>query len=141
MNLSDNFTLEEMVFSKTARDNNIDNTPDDGVINNLKSLCLNLLEPLRFRLGKPIHILSGYRCRELNETVGGVGNSKHLYGQAADITVEGMGHPELFAFIKNTFQFDQLILEHVKEENSFSGWVHVSFCKDKNRNQCLKIGN
>ncbi len=139
MNLSDNFTLEEMIFSRTALDNDIDNTPDDDVINNLKSLCENLLEPLRGKLGKPIHILSGYRSEELNRAVGGVRSSQHRFGQATDITVEGMGHPELFNLIKNNFYFDQLILEHVDEDKPFSGWVHVSFCKGKNRNQCLKI--
>ncbi len=139
MNLTDNFTLEEMVFSRTAKDNNIDNKPDDDVINNLKSLCENLLEPLREKLGKPIHILSGYRSQELNKAVGGVGNSKHLLGQAVDITIEGMGHPELYNLIKNTFYFDQLILEHVQIGKPFSGWVHVSYVHGKNRNQCLKI--
>ncbi len=140
MNLTTHFTLEEMIYSDTSLQRNIDNTPSEEVKKNLENLCLNLLEPLRIKLNKPINILSGYRCVALNKAVGGVGNSKHLLGCAADITVENMGHPDLFNFIKNNFEFDQLILEHVKKENPFSGWVHVSYNHAGNRKQCLKIG-
>jgi uncharacterized protein YcbK (DUF882 family) len=138
MKLSKHFSLEEFEYSETAIRNNIKNKASEFVINNLKELCKNTLEPLRSKLDNPIKILSGYRCRQLNKAVGGVNNSQHLFGCAADITVENMTHPELFNFIKKYFKFDQLILEHVKENNPFSGWVHVSYC-NSNRNQCLKI--
>ena len=140
MNLSPNFTLNEFEYSETAIKKNIENKAPDYVIVNLKELCINLLEPLRAKINKPIRILSGYRCEELNKAVGGVGNSKHLEGYAADITIEGLSHPELFNFIKKYLKFDQLILEHVKEDNPFSGWVHVSWVGVNNRNQALKIG-
>jgi uncharacterized protein YcbK (DUF882 family) len=99
MNLSQNFTLKEFEYSETANKKNILNKAPDDVKDNLKELCSNLLEPLREKLNKPIKILSGYRCEELNKAVGGVGNSKHLKGHAADITVEGISHIELFNYI------------------------------------------
>ncbi len=140
MNLSQNFTLEEFEHSDTANRKSIDNKAPEFVVNNLIELCENVLEPLRSTLDNPIRILSGYRCRDLNCAVGGVVNSQHLFGQAADITVENMTHPELFNLIKNNFEFDQLILEHVRSDNPNSGWVHVSWNGDRNRNKCLKIG-
>ncbi|WP_186650144.1 D-Ala-D-Ala carboxypeptidase family metallohydrolase [Fluviispira vulneris] len=140
MNLSEHFSLYEFEYSDTAIKNNITNKANDDVIKNLSILCENLLEPIRLKLGKPIQILSGYRCESLNKLVGGVNNSQHKSGHAADITVENMSHPDLFNFIKNNFKFDQLILEHVKKDNEFSGWVHVSYNHAGNRKQCLKIG-
>ncbi len=139
MQLSENFTLEEMIRSETATKLNIDNTPNEKTIENLKDLCINLLEPLRNKLNKPVTILSGYRCSELNKAVGGVGNSKHLFGQAADIRVEGMDNLELVKFIQRYFKFDQLILEKMEPLNPSTGWVHVSWMGAKNRNQFLTI--
>lgn len=140
MKLSEHFSLEEFEHSDTAIRYDIENKAPDFVINNLKELCENVLEPLRSRLDMPIKILSGFRCHELNSAVGGVNNSQHLTGNASDITIEGMTHPDLFKFIRDNLSFDQLILEHVKENNPNSGWVHVSWNGDRNRNQCLKIG-
>ena len=87
MNLSQNFTLQELIYSDTANAYKINNTPSEPVINNLKALCLNVLQPLRNALGCPIIISSGFRCAELNKCVGGAANSGHLYGQAADFIV------------------------------------------------------
>ena len=140
MKLTENFTLEEMIKSETATRLKIDNTPNQKIIDNLKALCVNLLEPLRNKLNKPIIILSGYRCSELNKAVGGVGNSKHLLGQAADIKVEGMTNLDLVKFIEKNFKYDQLILEFMNENDLFSGWVHVSWMGASNRNQFLRIG-
>ncbi|KAB8035854.1 peptidase M15 [Silvanigrella paludirubra] len=140
MKLSNNFSLEEFEHSYVAIARGINNKAPEEVINNLKKLCENALEPLRQYLNKPIKILSGYRCEELNNAVNGVKNSQHLLGCAADITVENIPHPELFEIIKNHFEFDQLILEYVKPNNSFSGWVHVSWNENKNRNKYFKLG-
>jgi hypothetical protein len=77
-------------------------------------------------MGKPIKISSGYRCEKLNKAVGGVYNSQHLKGQAADIDIQGdmeFGR-KIFDYIKNHLPFDQLILEHTA---SGTYWVHVSF--------------
>ena len=76
MKLSKNFTLEELIRSNTAERMGIDNVPkDEKVVENLRSLCLEVLQPLRDYVGAPVHINSGYRCPELNMTVGGVKKS------------------------------------------------------------------
>ena len=85
MQLSENFRLKEFIESQTADQQGIDNRPDWEAVINLRNLCREVLQPLRDYEGKPIHVNSGYRCPELNEAVHGVGDSQHLYGEAADI--------------------------------------------------------
>ena len=80
------FTIKELTRSTTARLRGIDNTPSQQVINNLTALVDNVLDPLREAWGMPIHVNSGYRCKALNEAVGGVPASQHMLGEAADIT-------------------------------------------------------
>src|ERR1700676_5245324 len=99
MQLSTNFTLEEMLASQTAVRDGIDNTPTEEVISRLKDLCDNVLQPLRNLLKQPLIISSGYRSPTLNKAVGGVPNSEHQLGQAADITVPGMTNKGLAGFI------------------------------------------
>lgn len=136
MNLSPNFTLEEFEYSRFANENNIINKANNEVINNLKELCNNLLEPLRAKLDKPIIITSGYRCNQLNKAVGGVRDSQHLTGRAADIIVKEMSTEDLYNFIENNFEFEQLIIEHIKGKN----WVHVSWNSESKRNKAFRIG-
>ena len=83
MQLSENFRLKEFIESQTADQQGIDNRPDWEAVINLRNLCREVLQPLRDYEGKPIHVNSGYRCPELNEAVHGVGDSQHLYGEAA----------------------------------------------------------
>jgi hypothetical protein len=89
---------------------------------NLNWLCLKVLDPLRDKIGKPITISSGYRSQALNAVVGGVGNSQHSLGQAADILVTGMSVKDAFDFIvkKTAIPFDQVIYE-------FGQWIHISY--------------
>lgn len=120
------FTIEEMYASQTAKAKGIDNKPSIQQIINLVYLCAYVLEPLRVAMERPIKISSGFRCQRLNAAVGGVYNSQHMKGQAADIDIDGdlkFGR-KVFDYIKNHLPFDQLIWEH-----SASGtyWVHVSF--------------
>ena len=75
------------------------------------SLCKNVLQPLREKLGKPININSCYRCPKLNAAVGGAKTSQHCNGQAADIEINGMSNYDLACYIRDNFEFDQLILE------------------------------
>lgn len=124
--LSKNFTLNEFIVSETAKKLNIDNTPTQLVIDRLQLLVDNLLQPLRDKLDKPIHINSGYRCIELNRAIRSKDSSQHILGEAADITVFGMSNIELFNIVKE-LEFDQLILEHVDPAKANSGWVHVSY--------------
>ena len=105
------FTIQELTRSDTAARLHIDNTPDRDQIRCLELLVNNILDPLRARYGRPIYVTSGYRCRRLNDAVGGAYNSQHMLGQAADITV---GSPEdnrqLYSLIRTMrLPFDQLI--------------------------------
>jgi hypothetical protein len=120
------FTIEEMYASEKAKSLGIDNKPSTQKMINLVYLCAFVLEPLRVAMGRPIKISSGYRCEKLNKEVGGVYNSQHLKGQAADIDIQGdmeFGR-KIFDYIKNHLPFDQLIWEHTA---SGTYWVHVSF--------------
>lgn len=117
MNLTQHFTLEELVFSQTAAREGIDNTPDDEVLGNLFNLAV-FLEQCRSKLNKPIFVSSGYRSPELNKRIGGSPTSSHMYGRAADIT-SSYGTPKEIARALTGLDYDQLIVE-------FDRWVHVS---------------
>ena len=138
-NITMHFTLEEMYASDTAKRLGINNKPSTQTMINLVYLCAYVLEPLRVAMGKPINVSSGFRCQELNKKVGGVYNSQHLKGQAADIDIQGdmaFGR-KIFDYIRDHLPFDQLILEHSK---SGTYWVHVSFVYPdfgKNRRQVI----
>ena len=83
------FTIEELCASATAKAKGIDNKPNTQQVINLVYLAAYVLEPLRVAMNEPIKISSGFRCRELNAKVGGVYNSQHVKGQAADLNIEG----------------------------------------------------
>ena len=124
-----NFTISEFIHSNTAIERHINNMPDISSLDCLLDLIFYLLQPLRDRLGRPIIITSGYRCSQLNKAIGGVANSQHTKGQAADIKVNGMRPDDLINFIvKSGLEYDQLIQE-------YDSWVHISFVKGKNRKQ------
>ena len=127
MKLSKNFTLEEFIRSNTADRMGIDNVPkDEEVIKNLRNLCLEVLQPLRDYVGAPVHINSGYRCKALNLAVGGVKNSQHSRGEAADIRIASPKQGrEWAAWIEDNCRFDQMLLERNKNG---AVWLHVS-CK------------
>ena len=128
--------MSELVHSDTAVRYKINNMPDMRSMDCMLDLIFYLLNPLRTYLKRPINVSSGFRCKELNTKVGGQSNSQHLKGQAVDIVVEGMKAKELAKFIINTnLEFDQLIVERKGNVE----WVHVSYVKDKNRNQYLEI--
>lgn len=141
MELTRNFSLEEMLRSDTAKRCGITNMPkaeeETEVVENLKALCVEVLQPLRDFLGKPVVVSSGYRCRELNEKVGGVSNSQHLTGEAADIRVKDRHELiEIMRFIMDETVFDQLI----REKSATGEWVHVSYKRNgNNRQQVLKL--
>lgn len=139
MKLTDHFTLEEFTRSETAERLGIRNVPSEQAIANLKKLCQNVLEPLRTYSGCPVIVSSGYRCPELNAAVGGVSNSQHITGQAADIGIsrkESRTLPDMAEFIRSRCDYDQLILEHTEKRDCF--WLHVSYAEGKNRRQFFK---
>jgi len=127
--LSENFSLEEMIASATAKAKKIDNTPSPDIIAKLEKLCKEVLQPIRDKYGHAITVTSGYRCPKLNAAVGGVKNSQHLLGEAADIKCTATPKAYLFNLIKEMInnkelKVGQLIWEYgtKKEPN----WIHVS---------------
>ena len=118
--------MEELYASATATAKGINNKPSVQQMINLVYLCAYVLEPLRVAMGEPIKIGSGFRCQALNKAVGGVYNSQHMKGQAADLCIDGdiQKGRKWFNYIKNHLPFDQLIWEH---NSKGTYWVHVSF--------------
>jgi hypothetical protein len=138
MQLTTNFTLAEFTRSTTADRLGIDNTPNATEISNLRRLCVVILQPARSALG-PIQISSGFRSAKLNAATGGVSNSAHRLGYAADIIPIDVGTLELAKWIKNNTSFDQLILEFGTLANP--NWLHVS-ADPRGRNDVLQaFGN
>jgi hypothetical protein len=125
------FTIYELCHSDIADKKGINNNPRTmEQIHNLWCLHHYVLRPLRLKLNKAVHINSSYRCPEVNKLVGGVSNSQHLTGQAADIHVKGVTAKTLWEYIKSSdIVYDQLILEN--------GWVHVSYNPKHNRMQAF----
>lgn len=137
MKISKNFTLEELLYSDTAKANGIDQTPTDEALVCLTALCQCVLQPVRDNIGT-VMINSGYRSEGLNNAIGGSKTSQHSYGEAADIESPGFDTYELAQYIANNLMFDQLILEFYEKGVTNSGWVHVSFKRDgTNRKEIL----
>ena len=127
------FTFQEMIASDTAKQKHINNVPvQPETIDNIIYLMDNL-DALREAWAAPIRVSSGYRCEKLNKAVGGVSDSQHVKGEAADIIPANGDLDKFKAFCREHFKhydFDQCINE--------PGWIHISFSKNKqNRKQFL----
>lgn len=135
--LTQHFRLSEFSRSQTADSHGIDNSVPEELIPSLRNLCEQVLEPLREHFNKPVVISSGYRCPKLNRLVGGVSNSQHQKGEAADIHIPSSteGH-DWFLWIEENTCFDQLIWER----KGNTRWIHVSCKRDlrKNRQSVLQ---
>lgn len=127
MMLSPNFSLHEMTKSETALRLNLDNTPSDQVVANLKMLAVNVLQPVRNHFQRGVKVNSGYRSPDVNQAAGGSRTSDHCRGCAADIEIPGIANYELAKWIKENLKFKQLILEFYTLGIPDSGWVHVSY--------------
>jgi len=138
MKLSNNFSLNELIRSQTAERKGIDNAPSAEHQENLKSLCTNVLQPIRDHFGKVVTVSSGYRSPELCVAIGRKTTSQHAKGEAADFEIFGVSNKELADWIHYNTQYDQLILEYWKESDPNSGWVHCSYSQGKNRRQYLR---
>lgn len=140
MNLSKNLTLAEVTKSTTAKRLGIDNTPDEWTTENLRQVAINIFQPLREAFGCPIYVSSGYRSGELNTAIGGSTRSQHVEGRALDLDADvygGCTNSQIFNWIKENVEFDQLIWEFGDDENP--DWVHVSFkAIGEQRNQILQ---
>ena len=137
--ISKHISYKEGVYSITATRKGIDNTPNDEQLLNMVTIAEEVFEPLRSYVGGPIKINSFFRSPELNTTIGGSKTSQHCKGQAMDIddTFGRMTNAEMYSWIKEYLEFDQMIWEFGDDDNP--DWVHVSYVSEEdNRNRCLK---
>lgn len=136
MKLSEHFELKEFVASRTAKSLRINNEPAPCDIEHLKRLCDTVLEPLRSMFGDNarVYITSGYRCPELNKAVGGVSNSQHLQGLAADIHVAVVDNTVVPVRVSYVNPYDVFTtvnsLPSVDQSILYDGFVHVSIAPD-----------
>ena len=137
--ISKHISDREGVYSTTAMRRGLDNTPGEEQLSNMKLLAEKVFEPLREWVGGPIRINSFFRGPELNKAIGGSSKSQHCKGQAVDIDDGRCNktNAEMYRFIKDELEFDQMIWEFGDDDNP--NWVHVSYVsEDENRNRCLK---
>ena len=130
-----NFTMSELLKSEIAEKYNISNIPDKQSLDNMLTLIIECLQPIRNFIDKPMTISSGYRSPRLNghPLINGAQNSQHVTGQAVDFTIKGMTPKQIIEMIKRSgVEYDQLINEH-------NIWVHISYNKGKNRKQVFEI--
>lgn len=125
------FTFDELTYSRTAVENGLLNRPGATERDNLAQLVERLLDPLRERLGEPIAILSGYRSPEVNSLVGGVPDSQHTLGEAADCYCLA-GPERLLAVLRASgLPFDQAIVYRRRN------FLHLSYRAGRCRGQIL----
>jgi len=141
MKLSKNLTLNECLRSGVAERLGIDNVPDDEwVVENLRQIAERVFQPCRDHFGSPLYVSSGYRSPELNRAIGGSKRSQHVQGRALDLDADvfgGFSNAELFHYIKDNLEFDQMVWEFGDGDNP--SWVHVSYVHDgPNRKRCLE---
>ena len=137
--ISKHISYREGVYSNTADRKGIENIPNEEQLANMKVIAEKVFEPLRQWVGGPIKINSFFRSPELNKAIGGSSKSQHCHGQAIDIddNFSKRTNAEMFIYIKEMLDFDQVIWEFGDDDNP--NWVHVSYVSpEKNRNRCLK---
>lgn len=138
-NISKHVSYKEGVRSNTALRLGIENAPSDEQLEKMSVVANEVFEPLREWVGGPIKINSFFRCYKLNKAIGGSKTSQHMSGQAMDIddTFGWKTNTEMFNYVKDNLDFDQMIWEFGDDDNP--DWVHISFVsKEENRNRCLK---
>jgi zinc D-Ala-D-Ala carboxypeptidase len=137
--ISKHISFNEATTSYTAKRRGIDNTPDTYHVSNMEILAEKIFEPLREWVGGPIKINSMFRSKDLNIAIGGSRSSQHMEGRAMDID-DTYGHKtnaEMYNYIKENLDFDQLIWEFGSDKNP--DWIHVSYVSEiENRGRCLK---
>lgn len=137
--ISKHISGREAIESYTAKRKGIENIPSEYQLTNMVAIAENVFEPLRKWVGGPIKINSFFRSPELNKAIGGSSKSQHCEGRAIDIddTYGWKSNAEMYNYIKNNLDFDQLIWEFGTDDNP--DWVHVSYVSiDGNRRRCLK---
>ena len=137
--ISEHISYKEGTYSITATRLGVDNTPNDEQLTNMELVAEKVFEPLREWVGGPIKINSFFRSPDLNKAIGGSSKSQHCNGQAMDIddNYDNATNAEMYHWIKENLDFDQLIWEFGDDDNP--NWLHVSYVsKEDNRNRCLK---
>lgn len=140
MRISKNFTYDEMVYSATAERLKLPNIPNDTEKAKLIKLVTEILQPIRDKWGSPIIVTSGYRSEVVNKAVGGVRNSQHRLGEAADVKIGSKAQNKaLFNFIYDMVKKGEIQVGQLIDEYGYS-WVHVSLPRQgKPNNQVLHI--
>ena len=136
--ISKHISDKEGVYSTTAIRKGLDNVPSQFDLSNMKEIAERIFQPLRAWVGGPIRINSFYRGPALNKAIGGSISSQHCKGQAMDIDDAGCNktNAEMYEWIKDNLEFDQMIWEFGDDKNP--DWIHVSYVgKISNRNRCL----
>jgi len=132
--ISKNISYKEATYSNYANQYNIDNKPKADHLKNMELIAEKVFEPLREWVEAPIKVNSFYRCSKLNSGIRGSSVSQHLTGNAIDITsMGGKTNLEMFHYIKDNLDFDQLIWEFGEEPK----WLHISYKAKDNRKQVL----
>ena len=137
--ISEHISKKEATFSATATRKGIDNKPGEYELQNMELIAEKVFEPLRKAVNGPIKINSFFRSEELNKAIGGSSRSQHCQGRAMDLDdVYGyMSNKDMYNYIKNNLDFDQMIWEFGTDQNP--DWVHVSYIDvDSNRRRCLQ---
>ena len=137
--ISEHISYKEAVRSDTADRLNIINIPGETELDNMSTISEKIFEPLRSHVGGPIRINSFFRSVELNKAIGGSSTSQHCKGQAFDLddSYGHMSNADMYKFVKDNLDFDQMIWEFGDDENP--NWIHISYVsQEKNRNRCLK---
>ena len=140
MKISEHISYKEATRSVTALRLGIDNTPNEYQLQNMEIVSKNVFEPLRKAVGGAIKINSFFRCEDLNKAIGGSSKSQHCQGRAMDLddNYGYMSNNDMYKYIKQNLDFDQLIFEF-PDENGNASWIHVSYVDaDSNRKRCLK---
>ena len=137
MNLSRNFTLQELTKSDTAVRLNIDNNPNSDQIEKLKSLCENILQPVRDHFGR-VKVTSGFRSPELCVAIGSSLTSQHSKAEAVDFECLGVDNAEVADWVRMNCETDQLILEYYTPGEPNSGWIHASWVPFQPRAQYMR---
>ena len=126
MNLTRNFSLQELTKSDTAIRKGIDNEPNADQIDKLKRLCEKILQPVRDHFGR-VKVTSGYRSPELCVAIGSSLNSQHAKAEAVDFECVGVDNAEVADWVRKNLETDQLILEFYTPGEPNSGWIHCSW--------------
>ena len=136
MQLSRNFSLQELTKSDTAIRKGIDNEPNADQIDKLKMLCENVLQPVRDHFGR-VKVTSGFRSPQLCQAIGSVVTSQHARAEAVDFEVIGVDNAEVADWVKMNCETDQLILEYYTPGEPNSGWIHASWVPFQPRAQYM----